>query len=422
MAKLLVIADDLSGATDVGVQFARQGVCAIVTLYTNEHDANFSELFASFEVVLVDVASRHVTPEEAARRVAFVVREARAVGVENFYKKTDSTLRGNVGAELEALLKATGQQTLYFVPAHPVLGRTTCKGIHFVHGTPLHESAFASDARNPVTESRVASLLAQQTDLPINVIGPKELDDVAQALPEGITVFDAETEGDVQRVATALKTYACLPPLAGAAAFAACLPMLLEFSGAEPKPLRVPAPLLVVNGSLNEVALRQCEVAREHGFSNVPLTPEAALADNEAGERERSAIASRIGELLGAGANVLLSSVQSHADCLRFKEAAQSIVPNANQWPDQIALHTGQLVEKILGRRRSDFALVVFGGDTLAGVAQANRWRGLIPRGEVLPGLALCEIAEQPGLILISKPGGFGDQDVLLKLREKAGA
>ena len=65
---------------------------------------------------------------------------------------------------------------------------------------------------------------------------------------------------------------------------------------------------------------------------------------------------------------------------------------------------------------RPGITLVVFGGDTLAGIARANGWEGFVPRDELLPGVALCEI---PGadLALVSKPGGFGNDDVLLELR-----
>src|SRR5688500_898882 len=115
MPKLLVIADDLSGATDVGVQFAKQGVRAFVTIRSTDTRQNLAELFAASEVVLVDIESRHVAPEEAGRRVMELVEEAFAAGVKLFYKKTDSTLRGNVGAELDALLKVSGQRTLCFI-------------------------------------------------------------------------------------------------------------------------------------------------------------------------------------------------------------------------------------------------------------------------------------------------------------------
>jgi len=38
----------------------------------------------------------------------------------------------------------------------------------------------------------------------------------------------------------------------------------------------------------------------------------------------------------------------------------------------------------------------------------------------LLPGVALCEIPVTD-LALVSKPGGFGDDDVLLKLRDAIG-
>src|SRR5436190_7748438 len=122
MPKLLVIADDLSGATDVGVQFAKQSVPALVATKAMAERSNLAGLFGSHEVVLVDLESRHLGPAEAARAVTGIIKSARAAGVEFFYKKTDSTLRGNVGAELEALWQTSNRRTLSFIPAHPRLG------------------------------------------------------------------------------------------------------------------------------------------------------------------------------------------------------------------------------------------------------------------------------------------------------------
>lgn len=424
MPKLLVIADDLSGATDVGVQFAKRGIPAFVTIQTTTEPSNLAGLFASHEVVLIDIESRHVSPDEAMRRVTRIVGEARAAGVDLFYKKTDSTLRGNVGAELEALLKASGGRTLCFIPAHPALGRTTRDGVHFVDGQPLHESAFAIDPRSPVRESSVPAILARQSDATITLFRQSELRAFTKNPPPGLVVFDAETEAEVRRAANAIDEADCLAVLAGPAAFASCLPDLIPFAREAATRPHIPPRLLVVNGSLNEVALRQCAVAREQGFASVLLTPAALLAEDASGENARAGIVHETVSLLAGGSDVVLHSVRHREECGSFHRAAQCIASDASEWPERIALNTGRIVAAILSKRRAgeelsgpDFTLVVFGGDTLAGIARANGWEGFVPRAEMLPGVALSEIPET-GLALVSKPGGFGNDDVLLKLRE----
>ncbi len=143
--RLLVIADDLTGALDTGVQLARAGVgTAVVT------QAGLAEALRGDEPALVvDVESRHLAPPAAAGWVAECVCGARAAGIDLFYKKTDSTLRGNVGAELAAVLDAADGGELFFVPALPKASRITRHGTHLVDGLPLHESVFGRDPRDP---------------------------------------------------------------------------------------------------------------------------------------------------------------------------------------------------------------------------------------------------------------------------------
>src|SRR5262245_5256816 len=141
---LLVIADDLTGANDAGVQFASSGIRGIVL--TNH---NVQTLPTSYPVVVVNTERRHLPPALAAERVRRVALLGKEAGVQYFYKKTDSTLRGNIAVELEALLAVTEALSIPFVPALPDLGRTTRDGLHYVHGTPIAETAFSRDPLNP---------------------------------------------------------------------------------------------------------------------------------------------------------------------------------------------------------------------------------------------------------------------------------
>src|SRR5262245_65518721 len=105
MVELLVIADDLTGACDTGAQFGGQGIPTLVTM---DVDYEFDRRDDGYPVIVASTESRHLSAAEAATRVETLVRRARAAGVERFYKKTDSPLRGPIGAELQAMLRASG--------------------------------------------------------------------------------------------------------------------------------------------------------------------------------------------------------------------------------------------------------------------------------------------------------------------------
>ncbi|GAI95895.1 unnamed protein product, partial [marine sediment metagenome] len=116
MVELLVLADDFTGALDTGVQFAQRNIPTLVSTRMEPLDQGVDE---EISVVVLDLETRHLSPAEAAVRVRQVVQLAQRKGVESFYKKNDSTMRGNIGSELEALLEATGTSFLPFIPAYP---------------------------------------------------------------------------------------------------------------------------------------------------------------------------------------------------------------------------------------------------------------------------------------------------------------
>ena len=103
MASLLMIADDFTGALDTGVQFAASGVQTRVIV---GGDVDLAARGEDVQVLVIDAETRHLPPERAYAVVEKLVRQAEALGVQYIYKKTDSALRGNIGAELTALLRA----------------------------------------------------------------------------------------------------------------------------------------------------------------------------------------------------------------------------------------------------------------------------------------------------------------------------
>ena len=94
MLRLVLIADDLTGAADSGVQFVKKGFTTALLLGGGwPIDA---------EVLVVDTDSRGDPPEIARAKVHAAASSLPTV--EFTYKKMDSTLRGNPGAELCAIM------------------------------------------------------------------------------------------------------------------------------------------------------------------------------------------------------------------------------------------------------------------------------------------------------------------------------
>lgn len=255
MPAVLAIADDLTGALEAGAKFAERGVPSLITTQPDRDICH--------PVVVIDTESRHLPPEEAAAAVS----RAAATPSKILYKKTDSTLRGNIGAELRAILALYPQARIVYVPAYPALGRTVRDGRLFVDGVPVHESAFARDALNPIADSSIARLLGE--DLPC-------------------TIHDGETDADVRRATSEALRDDGPTILAGPASVAAALAELLDISRQPVRPWPRVVRCLIVNGSRHEVSAGQMSYAEARGLApwevfRMPIppgltAPEAAAA------------------------------------------------------------------------------------------------------------------------------------------------
>lgn len=395
--KLLVIADDLTGAVEAGGLLVSRGVASFVCV--NHELLGFP---AGYEAVVVNTESRHVEAAEAAIRVRNAALRGREEGIEYFYKKTDSTLRGNLGAELEAVLRATGAQVLPFVAAHPEVGRTTKNGIHFINGVPLAESAFRNDTLNPVTESCVAKVLHGQSKLPAATV-------THDSLPKdgmGFWIFDCERKEDFALIARSLREQNRTRVLAGTAAFVQELPGLIPFQTQPCARALVREPILAVNGSLNEVSLEQVRNAPET-FAKIHLSS-AALPNASASDWknwQESQFVSQAGRGPRGAGNILLHT-STESPKITGPPARQT---EARELAAQITKNLGQVVRQMLESHL--FAtLIISGGDTFMGIAKACGWRGLRPLCQLSPGITACH-PEGSDLLLITKPGGFGQRD-----------
>ncbi|MCC6389212.1 MAG: hypothetical protein IT167_01320 [Bryobacterales bacterium] len=125
-ANWTIIADDLTGAGDAGAGFAARGYSTCIWLHGHAPAIPFN-----FDIPVFETSSRHLDAGEAYARVRAAL--AFAPG-RRIFKKLDSTLKGNILAELEAVRDAAPGVRIILAPAHPMMGRTIRKGVLFVHG------------------------------------------------------------------------------------------------------------------------------------------------------------------------------------------------------------------------------------------------------------------------------------------------
>ena len=415
--ELGILADDLTGATDSGLQFAKCGRRTHVSL-------NWSGGSAC-DVLVFDSDSRSVSSAEARQHVLLATRKLRASGAERFYKKIDSTARGNLGAEIEVMIEALGTSAALICPAFPPLGRTVRHGDVYVQGIPLDRSDFARDPLWPATTSSIAEILRRQTSLPIANLpqddvrrGPAHVRiRLTELLDKGIRLIvgDSESPTELRCLVEALRQSdrSILP--VGSAGMAEWLGGLLTRPARAPQELVLSRePILLIAGTVNHTGLSQLARLVESGVKLIQLSPAAALSDPDRAAQEAGA---EIAREFRDGGCIALALVDP-----------TSGVPNLPTVAADRGLELGPATARLVGALGSatglalgkacPAALILTGGDTARAVCAALGANGLDVYREAAPGVPICllEGGRWDGLPVVTKAGGFGTVDTLTRV------
>ncbi|MES0266527.1 D-threonate kinase [Citrobacter sedlakii] len=408
--KMIVIADDFTGSNDTGVQLAKKGARTEVMLTPEQKSSRRAD------VLVINTESRAIPAEQAAKAVA----QALAPWCEGetlplVYKKIDSTFRGNVGAEVTAAMRAANRTLAVIAAAIPAAGRTTRDGLCLVNGTPLLETEFASDPKTPILSSRIAELIALQSDIPVHDVS---LDDVRRgqlsallrafaAEGECMVVVDAVEDRDLSLIAQAICEQATLPLLVGAAGLANALPVRMFMQ--EKQEL----PVLVVAGSMSEATRRQVEKALCQARASVVDIDASRLISAQA-EQEIAAVVEQACALLDRQQHTILRTSRSADDRQMIDALCTEAGVSRQQLGEMLSQRLGTITLRIIEQARIG-GLFLTGGDIATAVASALGAEGYRIQSEVAPCIPCGTFvnSEIDDLPVITKAGGFGSDSTL---------
>ena len=356
MKPILVIADDLTGAAEIGGIGVQHGLSARIWSLK-------VRIFGGADLLVINTDSRHLPASQAAACVANALRGNPPNRFSLIYKKTDSLLRGPVAAEIGAMLDALHSQRAVLAPQNPKLGRTIRDGVYLVHDVPLHLTDFANDPEHPRRTSDVRELLAS-TD-------------------ERIEIPSAETFDDLRTIA--LRIEPPVLPAGGADFFSAILSR--EF----------------------KLGPWRCEIdpSGDHLFICGSASASSALAIRDAEARGVPVVpmAAHIFNALAPDETDISQWASQVIDCLRSNHKALVCV-NHPPVPQQ-ALRVRQMLAKLTQTILKVYPpamLWIEGGATAAAIVDEMKWRSWSVVGTLSPGVVELLAGNQR---LIIKPGSY---------------
>ena len=158
-SSIAIIADDLTGANDTALQFHLAGAETKIILYPDENIAPDENIKAW----AIPTETRNISPQDAYEKVkAATLYMKNHFGVDSFYKKIDSTIRGNIAVETLGMLQVLDMDAAIIIPAFPNEGRVTIGGYHLLKGVPIEKTEMASDPHSPIYESHIPTILQKQ--------------------------------------------------------------------------------------------------------------------------------------------------------------------------------------------------------------------------------------------------------------------
>jgi uncharacterized protein YgbK (DUF1537 family) len=349
-----VLADDMTGALEVGAKFSAAGLRTLALAKPAEG--------CTTPVLVYDTETRHCSPQGAGQEVRRFVARTGCIRPRLIYKKTDSTLRGNISAEVKALAEVYPMWRIGYAPAYPALGRIVRQGLLYVGGVAVGDTEFARDALNPVRTSSISAILGSEVSC---------------------TIFDGETDADIGRAAATILADESMRIAMGPAALAGMIAEQIDMPREAPPSLPEIRSCLVLNGSLHALSAAQMRDAEgQGGMSADPGAAWRIVRTNHA-----------------PGAD------PTHAAGVNARHLIEQLVATSS---DAILVTGGDTAFAVFAELGCPALLPV--KEIVTGVP--------VTRIEAAQ-LAHALPARQRDLFLITKAGGFGKVDVLCRIRER---
>lgn len=418
MIKLAVIADDLTGANDTALQFAKRNIKSSVEI-------NFMKMedVEDKEVIVVDTDSRDLDKELSYKKVKDICEKISKYDIKCIYKKIDSTLRGNLGAEIKAVDDVFNPDIVIIAPAYPANQRITIGGYHLLEGKPIELTEIANAPKTPVKKSYLPSILTEQVNEKIAILDFKLLRQRTDIISKKIVEFlqekkrwivcDIIEEENFITLMDAVKEYKNILWV-GSAGLAEYLPYYYRWSGEKVLSMdKRKGAILVCAGSVSHITQNQVQtLLNQENIHLVKINMVRLLEDKNSELIEKSRI---INQLIKEQENILLATAQSDDEVEQAVEIGKKYNLSRKEISEKIATIMAELIKSIEVNSLS--GMILTGGDMAVHICRAIGVNSIKIISEIDSGVPLGYIESDnlEKLFIVTKAGAFGKPDVFIK-------
>ena len=414
MQKYIVIADDLTGSNATCSLFKKIGL-RTASILKLQGDINYD-----VDVISYSTASRGLDKEEAYKKVSEAIKILKNKDVLVYNKRIDSTLRGNIGTEINAMLdNLEDDRIAVVIPSYPDSGRIVVNKTMLVNGVLLENSDAGKDPKTPIKTSCVESLIQKgikysSTYFTLSDI-EQPIEEIVKKIQEAIKksrvlIFDAVNNEDIIKISKAIihSDIDIVTVDPG--------PFTLYYSKELQKKNHLEKKILMVIGSVTATTKKQIEyILQEEDIFLVKMKVEDFF-EKETCLKEIERVIAYIKKGI-ASYDLFLVTTSPIGD--EKKTDLQKLAENLNTTVEEIskiiANTLTETVVKILKETEKFEGVYSSGGDITIALLEKLKAIGVEIREEVIPLAAYGRIigGDFPNLKLVSKGGMVGDEKTI---------
>ncbi|WP_213818845.1 four-carbon acid sugar kinase family protein [Garciella nitratireducens] len=418
MNRFVIIADDLTGANATCSLIKKTGLQTASLMVLEE-----KMIPQNMDVLAVSTSSRGIAPNQAYYKVREVTRVLKSKNILVYNKRIDSTLRGNLGPEINAVLEELGDDRMAIaVPAYPDTGRIVFNGEMLVNGILLENSDAGRDPKAAVDSSNVKYLLSKNFKGKIQSVFLKDISKGVEHVTEiikrekakgtNLLIFDSITNKDISIITEAVLSSGVEYITVDPGPFT--LNMIREILDRENQMNKV----LMTVGSVTDITIQQLhEIVESYQPYIVNVNAKDLIEpENRKGEIQRAVQMAKQGMKNSCYEIILITTTPLKKEGkLNLREFSQKNCITVEEASLLISSGLAKISKEVLISADSLTGVFVSGGDITVALCEELHSIGVEIKEEIVPLAAYGRLigGEMDHLRIISKGGMVGDKDTM---------